>query len=157
LVSVPVKVSDQPEPFPQKEVKNTPKQSVTEANGQAELEEVKGVWQEILEAIRKERLPFYHNFLKAIPLAVKGGGLVVGFPEGDELSREIAELPDNKNYLAGLLSRFFEGDWQVAFKHYKGKISIPEPRPVAKPAIVDVKEQFGGEEINLEEGSDKLF
>lgn len=147
----------QPAPSSQGVANNTPKQQEPEADGQSALQEVKQVWPEILEIIRSERLPLYHNYLKAVPLAVKGRGLVVGFPEGDELVREIAELPDNKNYLAGLLARFYKGDWQLSFKHYQGKMSIPEPRQAAKPAIVDVKKQFGGEEIELEEGSDKLF
>jgi len=155
--SVPAKVAYQPAPSSQEAVQNMPTQPEPEAGGLVGLEEVKKLWPEILEVVRKERLPLYHNYLKAVPLAVKGRGLVVGFPEGDELGREIAELPDNKIYLAGLLSRFFKGEWQVVFKHYQGKISIPEPRQAPKPAIVDVKKQFGGEEIELEEGSDKLF
>ncbi|MDD4239707.1 MAG: hypothetical protein PHT62_14340, partial [Desulfotomaculaceae bacterium] len=151
------KVAYQPAPSSQEAVQETSKQPETGASGLADLEEVKEVWQEILGAIRTERLPLYHNYLRAVPLEIKGRGLVVGFPEGDELGREIAELPENKTYLAGLLSRFLQGNWQVAFKHYKGTASMPAPRQVTKPAIVDVKKQFGGEEIDFEDGSDKLF
>lgn len=155
--SVPVMVADKPSPSLQEEVLEPPKQPGTEASGLVELEEVKGAWSEILGTVRTERLPLYHNYLKAVPLSIKGRGLLVGFPEGDELSREMAELPDNKNYLAALLSRFFKGDWQVGFKYYKGEASVFEPSQRSKPAIVDVTKQFGGEEVDLEEGSDKLF
>lgn len=156
-VEVAAKVAYQPAPSARGAVKDTPKQPESEAAEQTGLKEVRKLWPEILEVIRSERLPLYHNYLKAAPLAVKGRGLVVGFPEEDELGREIAELPENKIYLAGLLSRLLKGDWQVAFKHYQGRISVPEPVRTSKPTIVDVKKQFGGEEIELEEGPDKLF
>jgi DNA polymerase-3 subunit gamma/tau len=154
---VPAKGAGKAVPSSQKIVQDAPKQPEPEALRPAGLEEVKGVWREILEIIRKERLPLYHNYMKAVPLSVKGRGLVIGFPEGDELGREIAELPDNKNYLAGLLSRFLKGDWQVSFKHYQGKRIVPGPGEAPKPSLEEVKKQFGGEEVELEEDSFKLF
>lgn len=151
------KVAYRPVSSSQEPVNNAPKKPEPEVTGQIDLKEVKKLWPEILEIVRSERLPLYHNYLKAVPLAVKGRGLVVGFPEGDDFGKEMAELPENKKYFAGILSRYWDGDWQVAFKHYQGRISVPEPVRASKPTIVDVKKQFGGEEIDLEEDSDKLF
>jgi len=114
------------------------------------LERVREAWGNMMDTLRKERLPLYHNYVKAVPLLVKGLGLVVGFPEGETLDREMAERPGNKKYLENLLGKFFEGEWQVAFKYYQGKISLPEKRQDKEP-VVAVKRRFGGEEITLEE------
>lgn len=122
--------------------------------GAVPLEQVRESWGDIVDTLRKERLPLYHNYLKAVPLMVKGRGLVVGFPEGEALVKEMAERPDNKKYLEGLLGKFFEGEWQVAFKFYQGKINLPEKRQVSKEPVVDVKRRFGGEEITLEDESE---
>jgi len=120
--------------------------------GGVSLEQVRESWYNIMETLRSERLPLYFNFTKAAPMAVKGRGLVVGFPEGEDLSREMAE--QNKKYLEELLGRFFKGEWQVAFSTYQGKVGLPGKRPAAgKEPVADVKRRFGGEEINLEEGS----
>ena len=122
------------------------------------LEQVKEFWGSLMGALRKERLPLYHNYVRAIPLAVRGQGLVVGFPAGDELAREMAEQPENKTYLEGLLGKSFGGRWQAAFKFYTGKPNLPEPKRTLREPVADVEKRFGGKEIVLEdEPKDKLF
>lgn len=128
-------------------------QAPEEKSGQqpVPLEFIKDSWGDILNALRKERLPLYHNYLKAVPLMVKGRGLVVGFPEVETLAKELAERPDNKTYLEDLLARFFKGEWKVAFKFYQGRITPHHKRQVSKEQVVDVKRRFGGTEIKLDD------
>lgn len=122
------------------------------------LERVKDSWGEIMNIMRKERLPLYYNYLKAQPLALKGGSLAVGFPEGEDLAREMADRPDQKKYLESLLGRFFRGEWQVSFKSYRGKAVLPERKHDPADKVVDVKRRFGGEEIILDgEDEGSLF
>ncbi|MCL6635714.1 MAG: DNA polymerase III subunit gamma/tau, partial [Peptococcaceae bacterium] len=115
------------------------------------LERVREIWKDLMDTLRKERLPLYPNYVKAVPLVVKGRGLVVGFPEGEGFSMAVAEQSENKKYLEELLGRFFEGEWQVAFKFYQGRAGLPERKQAAREPVQDVKRRFGGEEINLEE------
>ncbi len=115
------------------------------------LERVKNSWGEIMNTMRRERLPLYYNYLKAQPLELNGSSLVVGFPEGENLARDMADRTDQKKYLEGLLGRFLKGEWQVAFKFYRGKAEPPGKRPDSVDKVVDVKRRFGGEEIILDE------
>jgi len=121
------------------------------------LEEIRQLWPQVLESIRKERLPVYPNYIKSAPLEVKGFNLVVGFPEEDELCRAFAEAPENKKFLEGLLNRFLPGKWQIACKSYQGQINMPQPKRMAKAPLEDIKDQFGGEEIELDDDFDRLF
>lgn len=116
----------------------------------ASLERVRESWGDIIDAMRRERLPLYHNFIRAAPIMIKGRGLVVGFPEGEELAREIAERQDNKKYLESLISRFLGGEWQTAFRFYEGQVKLPERRNPPREPAASVTRRFGGEEINLE-------
>jgi DNA polymerase-3 subunit gamma/tau len=118
------------------------------------LERVKESWREMMNIMRRERLPLYHNYSKALPLAVKGNSLVVGFPAGEDLARDMADRPDQKKYLESLLSRFLKGEWQISFKAYRGKIEIPEKRLDPDDKVLDVKRRFGGEEI-ITDGEDE--
>lgn len=115
------------------------------------LERVKNSWGEIMNTMRRERLPLYYNYLKAQPLELNGGSLVVGFPEGENLARDMADRTDQKRYLEDLLGRFLKGEWQIAFKFYRGKAEPPGKRPDSGDKVVDVKRRFGGEEIILDE------
>lgn len=122
------------------------------------LERVKESWGEIMNIMRRERLPLYHNYSKAQPLAVKGRSLVVGFPEGEDLAREMADRQDQKKYLESLLGRFLKGEWQISFKSYHGKADPPGKRPDSGDKVSDVKRRFGGEEIILDgEDEGSLF
>lgn len=114
------------------------------------LERVKGSWGEIMNVLRRERLPLYHNYTKAQPLAVKGGSLVVGFPEGEDLARQMADRPDQKKYLERLLGRLLKGEWQISFKSYQDRSDPPEKKHASGDMVVDVKRRFGGEEIILD-------
>ncbi|BAF58232.1 DNA polymerase III, gamma/tau subunits [Pelotomaculum thermopropionicum SI] len=141
-----------------------PQKQVQEAGGPGgpaeavSLEQVREAWEDLMNAMRKERLPLYTNYSKAAPLAVKGRVLVVGFPEGEALFKEIAEMPENKKYFEGLLGRFFKGEWQAAFKFYRGRIPLPRRREAPAEPVADVKRRFGGEEITLDdEPGDSLF
>ncbi len=137
-----------------REVQEEPPLQQAEAStgeGAVTLEQVRESWENIINTLRSERLPLYHNYLKAVPLAVKDRRLLVGFPEGEILPREMAELPDNKKYLEGLLGKLFKGEWSVAFKYYKGKMAMPGKRQVPKEPASDVMRRFGGEEIKLED------
>ncbi|HOV79096.1 MAG TPA: DNA polymerase III subunit gamma/tau [Bacillota bacterium] len=118
------------------------------------LEEIQDSWGDILDALKKERLPLYHNYLRAFPMVMKDGGLVVGFPEGDSLAKDLAELPDNKKYLETLLGRFFKGEWKVAFKFYQGKLRSREKKRSSEEQMADVKRLFGGTEIKLDGEND---
>lgn len=104
-----------------------------------------------MNTMRRERLPLYYNYLKAQPLELNGGSLVVGFPEGENLARDMADRTDQKKYLEDLLGRFLKEEWQVAFKFYRGKAEPPGKRPDSGDKVVDVKRRFGGEEITLDE------
>lgn len=117
------------------------------------IEAVKDAWGDILNVIRKERLPLYHNYLKSLPLMVKGGGLVVGFPEGEAMAKEMAERPDHKIFLEKLLGRFFKGEWKVAFKFYQGKAAPHDKHQAPREQVIDVKRRFGGAEIKLDDES----
>lgn len=133
------------------------------------LEQIKESWGRVLDTLRKERLPISSNYSRTIPLVVKNRGLVVGFPEGDTLGREMADQTENKKYFEELLGRVFGGQWRVAFMFYqkveagspgKGPVQKgPAPEePVPKTPVADVKRRFGGEEINLDdEYKDTLF
>jgi hypothetical protein len=122
------------------------------------LERVKESWREIMNIMRRERLPLYHNYSKAQPLAVKGNSLVVGFPEGEDLAREMADRQDQKKYLESLLGRFLKGEWQISFKSYQGKVDPPEKRLDSGDKVLDVKRRFGGAEIILDgEDEGSLF
>jgi DNA polymerase-3 subunit gamma/tau len=114
------------------------------------LERVKESWGEIMNTLRRERLPLYHNYTKAQPLVVKGGVLVVGFPESEDLARQMADRPDQKKYLEGLLGRLLQGKWQISFKSHRGRIDPPETKHDSGDMVVDVKRRFGGEEIVLD-------
>ncbi len=125
---------------------------------EVDLERVKGSWGEIMNMIRREQLPFYHNYTKAKPLALQGDRLEIGFPEGEDLAREMAERPEQKEYLEGLLDRLFPGKWQVAFRFYSGKTETPGKKHDQKDQVRDVKRRFRGAEIILdEEGEGSLF
>lgn len=115
------------------------------------LEKVRQAWADVMNIMHKERLPLYHNYLKAQPLALKGRGLVVGFPGSVVLDREIAERADNKKYLENLLGRVLQGEWQLTFKYCQEKTNQAEKEPVARDAVVEVKRRFGGEEIVLDD------
>lgn len=115
------------------------------------LARVKNSWGEIMNLIRRERLPFYHNYIKAQPLALQGNSLVVGFPEGEDLAREMADRPEQKKYLESLLQRIFQGEWQVSFKSYGGKIETPGKKHDDGDQVLDAKRRFGGVEIILDE------
>lgn len=115
------------------------------------LEEIQRSWKNVMDIMRKERLPLYHSYSKAWPLAVNGRRLVVGFPGSEALDREIAERADHKKYLEGLLGRVFQGDWQLTFKYSQEKTSPAEKEPIARDAVVEVKRRFGGEEIVLDD------
>lgn len=133
------------------------------------LEQIKESWGRVLDTLRKERLPISSNYSRTIPLVVKNRGLVVGFPEGDTLGREMADQTENKKYFEELLGRVFGGQWRVAFRFYQkietgspGKGPAPKgpvpKEPVPKTPVADVKRRFGGEEINLDdEYKDTLF
>jgi len=122
------------------------------------LKQVREAWSALLEALKRERLPLYHNYAGVVPLAVKGRSLVLGFPGENELAREIAEQPENKMYLEALLGKSFGGRWQAVFKFYKGKPSFPEPKQNLREPVADVAKRFGGKEVVLEdEPVDKLF
>jgi DNA polymerase-3 subunit gamma/tau len=122
------------------------------------LERVKNSWGEIMSIMRRERLPLYYNYLRSQPLAINGESLVVGFPEGEGLAREMADRPEQKKYLESLLKRTLKGEWQVSFKSYRGKIEPPEKRHDDGDKVVDVKRRFGGEEIVLDgEDEGSLF
>jgi DNA polymerase-3 subunit gamma/tau len=122
------------------------------------LKQVQESWSALLEVLKRERLPLYHNYAGVVPLAVKGRSLVVGFPGENELAREIAEQPENKMYLEALLGNSFGGKWQAVFKSYKGKPSFPEPKQNLREPLADVEKRFGGKEIVLkDEPVDKLF
>lgn len=129
----------------------TPEESGHGPQAENTLERVKNSWGEIMNTMRRERLPLYYNYLKAQPLELKGGSLVVGFPEGENLARDMADRTDQKKYLEDLLGRFLKGEWQVAFKFYRGKAEPPGKRPDSGDKVVDVKRRFGGEEIILDE------
>jgi DNA polymerase-3 subunit gamma/tau len=118
------------------------------------LERVRESWREMMNIMRRERLPLYYNYSKALPLAVKGNSLVVGFPAGEDLARDMADRPDQKKYLESLLSRFLKGEWQISFKAYRGKIELPEKRLDPGDKVLDVKRRFGGEEI-ITDGEDE--
>ncbi|MFX4262909.1 DNA polymerase III subunit gamma/tau [Pelotomaculum propionicicum] len=122
------------------------------------LERVKNSWREIMNIMRRERLPLYYNYLRAQPLDLKGESLVVGFPEGEGLAREMADRPEQKKYLESLLKRILKGEWQVSFKSYRGTIEPSEKRHDDLDKVVDVKRRFGGEEIILDgEDEGSLF
>jgi len=137
------------------DVSRTQEEPVLEEAGPQEaevsLEKVRQAWADVMNIMRKERLPLYHNYLKAQPLAVKGRGVVVGFPGSDVLDREIAERAANKKYLEGLLGRLLQGEWQLTFKYCQEKSNQAEKEPVARDAVVEVKRRFGGEEIILDD------
>lgn len=118
---------------------------------EADLDQVKNSWGEIMNAMRRERMPLYFNYSNAQPLALKGGSLTVGFPEGEDLAREMADRPEQKKYLESLLKRFLKGEWQVSFKTYRGKADPPQKKQGSGDKVVDVKRRFGGEEIILDE------
>ncbi len=137
-----------------REVQEEPPLQQTEASaeeGAVTLEQVRESWENVINTLRSERLPLYHNYTKAFPLAVKDGRLLVGFPEGEVLAREVAELPENKKYLEGLLGKLFKSEWSVSFKYYKGKIAISGNRQDPEEPASDVMRRFGGEEISLED------
>ncbi|NLI12562.1 DNA polymerase III subunit gamma/tau [Pelotomaculum propionicicum] len=115
------------------------------------LEKVRQAWFDLMDIMRRERLPLYHNYAKAQPLALKGRSLTVGFPASDVLGREMAERADNKKYLEGLLGRLLQGKWQITFKNYQDKTEPTEQEPAARDAVVEVKRRFGGEEIILDD------
>ncbi len=125
--------------------------STSSPEAETDLARVKNSWGEIMNTIRRERLPLYYNYIKAQPLALQGSSLVVGFPEGEDLAREMADLPEQKKYLESLLQRFFQGEWQVFFKSYRGKIEKPGQRHEHRDKVLDVKRRFGGVEITLDE------
>ncbi len=130
------------------------KDPASDSAGEVTLEQVKGAWSEIINVLRKERLPLYHNYTKAFPLTLRGRGLVIGFPEEEALAREMAGRPDHKKYLEELMGKFFDGKWQVAFTSYQGRINLPEKDRAARAPVVDVKKRFGGEEIILDDDSE---
>ena len=92
-----------------------------------------------------------HNYLKAQPLDLHGNSLVIGFPEGEDLAREMAGQPEQKKYLEDLLQRFFKGEWQVSFKPCQGITKTPEKRPDNGDKILNIKKRFRGVEVILEE------
>lgn len=122
------------------------------------LKRVRESWNALLAALKKERLPLYHNYAGAVPLAVKGQSLVVGFPEGNVLAKEIAEQTENKTYLEGLLGQILGGKCKAVFEFYKGKPNFPKPGRDLREPVTEVEKRFGGKEINLEDDpQDKLF
>lgn len=121
------------------------------------LVQIKKSWSRVLDTLRKERLPICSNYSKTIPLVVKNRGLVVGFPEGDTLARDMAEQPENKEYLENLLGRIFGGQWRVAFRFYRIETATSGKGPVPKTPVADVKRRFGGEEINLDDESEETL
>ncbi|MDR9786548.1 MAG: DNA polymerase III subunit gamma/tau [Peptococcaceae bacterium MAG4] len=122
------------------------------------LKQVREAWSALLETLKNERLPLYHNYAGVVPLAVKGQILVLGFPRENELAREMAEQPENKKYLEALLGKSFGGKWQAVFKSYEGKPSFPEPKQNPREPVAEVAKRFGGKEVVLEgEPMDKLF
>lgn len=123
-----------------------------------DLKQVMGSWGEIIGKIRQERLPIYHNYVKTQPLDLHGNSLVIGFPEGENLAREIASQPEQKEYLEGLLQRFFQGEWQVSFKPYRGTAKTSEKRSDNGDMILNIKKRFRGVEVILgEEEENTLF
>ncbi|NQS75696.1 MAG: DNA polymerase III subunit gamma/tau [Peptococcaceae bacterium] len=116
-----------------------------------DLKQVMDSWEEVIGRIRQERLPIYYNYVKTQPLALHGNSLVIGFPEGEDLAREMASQPEQKEYLEGLLQRFFQGEWQVSFKHCRGTTKTPEKRPDNGDRILNIKKRFRGVEVVLEE------
>ncbi|OPZ73282.1 MAG: DNA polymerase III subunit tau [Firmicutes bacterium ADurb.Bin456] len=122
------------------------------------LKRVQESWNTLLAALRRDRLPLYHNYAGAVPLAVRGHSLVVGFPEGNVLAKEIAEQMENKTYLEGLLGKTLGGKCQAVFEFYKGKPVLPKPGQAPREPVTDVEKRFGGKEINLDDDpQDKLF
>ncbi len=120
-------------------------------------EQLKKTWSRIMDTLRKERVSLYYNYQKAVPLTAKGRCLVIGFWEGETLAKNMAERAENKEYLESLLARFWEGNWQIAFKYCRAGAGFPERQPVVKQSAADVKRRFEGEEVNLEDTEEGLF
>ena len=57
-----------------------------------------------MNLIRAGTPAVYHNYIKAAA-GLQGNSLVVGFPEGEDLAREMADRPEQK-YLESLLKEF---------------------------------------------------
>jgi len=119
------------------------------------LDQVRAFWSDIIDVLRKEKMMLYPVYEKAVPLQVVDRGLVVGFPEGKDWDKDLAERPDNKKYFEELLGKFFGGEWQVAYKFFQGEVQAP---PFRKTPAADINRRFGGEEVILEDGQeDTLF
>ncbi|OPY59179.1 MAG: DNA polymerase III subunit tau [Pelotomaculum sp. PtaU1.Bin035] len=124
---------------------------IAEVAREFDLDKIKASWGNIMGMLRKERPPLYPNFIKAVPLHVGGRRLTVGFPEGEELVKEMAERSDNKKYFEDLLGKALGEGWQVVYKYYHGEVRIPVIQPAPKD---DISRRFGGGEITLEDGSE---
>jgi DNA polymerase-3 subunit gamma/tau len=142
----------------QPEEEPVPKKAGTgEAVPAISREQLKKTWSRLMKILHQERMSLYHNYQKAVPLTVKGRCLVVGFREGEVLAKNMAERTENKKYLEGLLAKFWEGNWQVAFKFCRSGTGFPERQPETKQPVAEVKRRFEGEEVDLEDTEDSLF
>ncbi|RJQ27542.1 MAG: DNA polymerase III subunit gamma/tau [Peptococcaceae bacterium] len=109
------------------------------------LETVKSAWTDLVKKVKEERIPLYGSFVKAVPVEVKGGQLIIGFAEDARLAKERVEQEDNKRYLEQLLRKFFDGEWHLSCIFGAGG-KPPEARPtLAEEAL----RRFGGEEVEL--------
>ncbi|MCL2766983.1 MAG: DNA polymerase III subunit gamma/tau, partial [Peptococcaceae bacterium] len=116
-----------------------------QSNLSQELEQIRKTWPDIMDAMRRAKPSLYPAFLSAAPLDMVNGLLTVGFPEGEVVSLGMAERPANKEFFAGLLSKYSESSLQVNYTYYQGE----NPLPIAKPAPVsDISRRFSGEEVS---------
>ncbi|MDD4168900.1 MAG: DNA polymerase III subunit gamma/tau [Desulfotomaculaceae bacterium] len=110
------------------------------------LEKVVAAWSDIIESLQQEKPLLFTALTKAAPLRVNGGNLLIGLPEGEELLKGLAELPENKKYFEGLLGKFLGGEWQTRYQFYQGEIQLPARRQT--PAA-ELERRFGGGEVIL--------
>ena len=116
-----------------------------------EMERIRTVWPDIMDALRRGKPSLYPAFLNAAPLEIVNGLLTVGFPEGEELSFGMADRAVNKEFFTDLLGKFFDAGAHVHYVYYKGEVPIPAGK---QAPVNDISRRFGGHEVNAPEDYD---
>lgn len=101
-----------PEPAPE----NEPASGA--GSSRCDIEQIRKWWPDIMQEIKRADQAAFTYLSPVWPAEVKDGCLVLGVPDGDIFSMQMAQDETNRKLLAGILYAFTRNDWTVRCSYY---------------------------------------
>ncbi|MBA2439068.1 MAG: hypothetical protein H0V50_00150, partial [Thermoleophilaceae bacterium] len=114
-----------------------------------DLDRVKGLWSAVADAVAEQNAMVAALFSEAVPTALEGDRLTVGFPEQAAFSKKKAEA--NRDLLQGALRSLTGRGLSVVFELTGGRTQAAPARLGEEELLERLRQEFGAEEVRSDD------